>query len=377
MNDAPPTLLRVDISTHWFFLPPLTAVFTGMVVALFSSDIVVPVDDALWGLLGLLFAVSTVLYGIFIRKNFLKGLFPLQLIAQGLLLCPLSLRFGARMFQWVGVTMTICGAVVLVVIYYRSHAEALGPTDAAPGFDFDKLPLPCAITDGEGNVLCVSDALLQLAEVPRAAVIGMKITFFLPLDRDKDNIEMGGKKWRILRSLMEEGIFCFQLEEVREEVRDAVATPPEEYSLIDAVTSLYTRTYAAKRVEEELYRIRRYQQRMSAALLRMVFQGNNVGTKEDDIFNAYCKFVRANTRASDISCLAGARDILLVLPETQLDKAEEAVSRLVDFVPHIQEQLADFDGAAEIQENVVFWGPPSEDTLFEQVLEKLDKALAT
>jgi HKD family nuclease len=58
-----------------------------------------------------------------------------------------------------------------------------------------------------------------------------------------------------------------------------------------------------------------------------------------------------------------------------LDKAEEVISRLADFVPHVQEQLADFNGAAEIQESVAFWGPSSEDTFFDQVLEKLDRAL--
>jgi GGDEF domain-containing protein len=373
MSDTPPILLRVDISTHWFFLPPFAAFLTMMVVALFSSETSTPVDDSLWALLGLLFVVSTVLYGIFIRKKFFKGLFSIQLIAQGLLLCPLSLRFGARMFQWLGVTMAVCGAVVLVVIYYRSHTDPPAQADATASLEFDKLPLPCVVTDGEGNVLSISDALLQLAQIPRAAAIGTKITAFLPLD--KSDIDIGGKKWQIFQASMQNGMYCFQLGEVR----DVIVTPPSymegENSFVDAATSLYTRSYAVKRVEEELYRIRRYQRQMSAALLRMVFQGKNVPAKEDDIFNAYCRFIRAHTRAIDVSCLVGTRDILLILPEMPLDKAEEVIGRLTDFVPHVQEQLADFDGAAEIQESVAFWGPSSEDTLFDQVLEKLDKAL--
>jgi GGDEF domain-containing protein len=373
MSGTPPTLFRVDIPTHWFFLPPITALFTVMVVGLFSSGTSIPVDDALWGLFGLLFVVSTVLYGIFIRKKFFKGLFSIQLIAQGILLCPLSLRFGARMFQWLGVTMAVCGAVVLVVIYYRSHTDPPAQAEATASLDFDRLPMPCVVTDGEGSVLSISDALLQLAQIPRAAAIGTKITAFLPLG--KDNIDMGGKKWQVFQASMQGGMYCFQLGEVR----DVIVTPPSniegENVFIDAATSLYTRPYAMKRVEEELYRVRRYQQQMSAALLRMVFQGKDVSAKEDDIFNAYCRFIRAHTRAIDISCLVGARDILLILPEMPLDKAEEVISRLADFVPHVQEQLADFDGAAEIQESVAFWGPSSEDTFFDQVLEKLDRAL--
>jgi GGDEF domain-containing protein len=278
------------------------------------------------------------------------------------------------MFQWLGVTMAICGAVVLVVIYYRSYIAPPERADApAPLSVLDRLPLPCAVTDGEGNILSVSDTLLQLAQIPRMAAIGMKITLVLPLDRD--DVEMGGKKWRIFQASMQDGTYCFHLEEIR----DAAAPwhTEEKTAFTDPATSLYTRAYAAKRVEEELYRVRRYQRWMSAALLRMVFQGNNAPAKEDDIFNAYCKFIRANTRAIDIPCLVGARDILVILPETPLDKAEEAIGRLVDFVPHVQQQLAGFDGAAEIQERVAFWGSPSEDSLFDQVLEKLDKALGT
>jgi PAS domain-containing protein len=375
MSDTPPTLFRVDISTHWLFLPPFMALPTVMLVTLFSSDTSTPVDDALWGLLGLFFGVLTVLYGIFIRKNFFKGLFPVQLIAQGILLCPLSLRLGARMFQWLGVTMAICGAVVLVVIYCRSEAAPPDHADATASLEFDRLPMPCVVTDGEGIVLSVSDALLQLAQIPRSAVIGAKITAFLPLD--KDNIDMGGKKWKIFQASMQRGMYCFQLGEVHDVIVTQPSSMEGENAFVDAATSFYARAYAVKRVEEELYRIRRYQQRMSAALLRMVFQGNNVSAKEDEIFNAYCRFIRAHTRAIDISCLAGTRDILLILPETPLDKAEEAVGRLVDFVPHVQEQLAGFDGAAEIQERVAFWDSSSEDTLFDQVLEKLDKALKT
>jgi GGDEF domain-containing protein len=375
MNDAPPNLLHLNISARWFFLPPFIALFTVAITALFSSDTSIPVDDAIWGLVGLLFVILTVLYGIFIRKNFSKGLFSVQLIAQGLLLCPLSLRFGARMFQWLGVTMAICGAVVLVVVYYRSHTALTNLASVMAPFALDRLPSPCVLTDGEGNILSISDALLRLTQQPRMTAIGGKITLFLPLD--KEIMDMGGKKWQIFQVPMRDGTYYFQLEEIR----DTASTPPlrveGESALVDAATSLYTRPYAVKRVEEELYRIRRYQRWMSAVLLRMVFQGNNMPGKEDAIFNAYCKFIRSNTRAADISCLAGPRDILVVLPETQLDKAEEMVGRLVDFVPHIQEQLADFDGAAEIQERVAFWGSPSEDTLFNQILEKLDKTSET
>ncbi|MDR1977404.1 MAG: hypothetical protein LBQ42_01585 [Synergistaceae bacterium] len=373
MSDAPVNIFTLDISPRWFSLPPFIAIFTVMATSLFSSGASVPVDEALWGLVGLLFVILTVLYGLFIRQDFPKGLFPVQLIAQGLLLCPLSLRFGARMFQWLGVTMTVCGAVVLVVLYYRSRIVSPDGGYVMVPPELDKLPLPCAYTDKEGNVLSVSDALLQLAQMPRTIATGGKITSLLPLDQD--TIDMEGKTWKILQTPLGNDTYYFQLEEVRDGVVTLPSHAEGEIAFVDAATSLCTRTYAARRVGEELYRIRRYQRWMSAALLRMVFRGNNAPAKEDEIFNAYCRFIRATTRVTDISCLVGPRDILAVFPETQLDRAEEIMGRLADFVPHVQEQLAGFDGAAEIRECVAFWGSPSEDVLFEQVLEKLDKAL--
>jgi GGDEF domain-containing protein len=269
--------------------------------------------------------------------------------------------------------MAVCGAVILTVIYYRSYAVLPDQAEATTSLEFDRLPLPCVVTDSEGRVLSVSDALLQLAQIPRASAIGAKVTTFLSLD--KNDIDMGGKKWQIFQTSMPNEMYCFQLGEVRDVIVTPSSYTEEENSFVDAATSLYTRSYAVKRVEEELYRVRRYQQQMSAALLRMIFQGKNMPAKEDDIFNAYCRFIRSHTRAIDVSCLVGTRDILLILPEMPLDKAEEVIGRLTDFVPHVQEQLTDFDGAAEIQESVAFWGPSSEDTLFDQVLEKLDKAL--
>jgi GGDEF domain-containing protein len=350
-----------------------------------SAGYYAPVDDAIWGLVGLLFVVLTVLYGLFIRRNFTKGLFPVQLIAQGILLCPLSLTWGARMFQWVGVTLAVCGAVVLVAIYYRSRPRSTssgrihGP-ESSPNFTplLASLPLPFAVTDGEGNIVAVSDALLQLTQKNRASTEGEKITSILPLDKEK--IDLAGKSWRILQAAMKqistgEAGYYFQLEEMR----DVAVTLPShaggEANFTNPVTSLYTRAYAEKQVDGELYRIRRYQRGVSAALVRMIFQGNNPFSQEDEIFNAYCRYLRSNTREADIPCLVGPRDLFLVMPEVSLEQAEMAVGRLADFVPHVQKELAGFDGAAEIHQEVAFFDSSSGDLSFDRVLEKLDAAL--
>jgi GGDEF domain-containing protein len=377
MSDISLNPLTFGLSVQWFFLPPFIAPFTVIVAILFASDASTPVDNSVWWLVGLLFIVLTVFYGICIRRHLFKGFLPVQLAAQGLLLCPLSLSFGAQMFQWVGVIMTICGAVILLTFYYKTYILLSSDvkTTGAASSEFDNLPLPCAVTDSNGNVLFMSDALLQLVQVPRAAIIESKITSFLP--SDKNNVDMGGKTWRILHAPMQGGKHCFQLEEVRNKVVTSPIHGEENNVFIDAATSLCTRFYAIKRVEEELYRVRRYQRGMSVALLRMTFLGSNEPAEADNIFKAYCKFVRAHTRVADIPCLVAMRDILMILPETSLENAEEVIGRLVNVNPRVQEELAPFDGLFKVRESVAYWESTSEDSFFDQVLEKLDMALGT
>ena len=88
----------------WATIPPVVAIITIMLArSMGGGNIVGEVDLAIWGLVWLLFIVMSVLYGLFIINGFNIGLLPLQALAQGILLCPMSIVYGARMFQWLGV----------------------------------------------------------------------------------------------------------------------------------------------------------------------------------------------------------------------------------------------------------------------------------
>ena len=385
-----------SFSIHWISLPPFVAILTVLVVGFFSSGPPAPVDESVWGLVGLLFAVLTVIYGIFIRLDFYRGFFPVQLIAQGLLLCPLSLRMGARMFPWVGVTMAVCGSVVLVVVYWQSRSELLSQLAMLPLPELPELPLPFALTEKNGKILFASEFLLRLTNQSREEAMEKEIGVLLPLD--KEVFELGGKKWRVLHTVMQEtqemnafplikelpfakdvlsdggSMYFFQLEQVRNEPKTSSFTDGEG-DFIDSATTLYTRSFASRHAEEELYRIRRYHRTMSAALLRVVFLGTNDPSKEEEIFNAYCRFIRANTRETDISCLVGPRDVLVMMLETPIEGAKEVLSKLLDFVSHIERQLEGFDGAVEIRDGIAFFNEASGDLSFDQVLEKLNESL--
>jgi len=375
MNSSGPKVVSFDFSVHWLFIPPITAIFTILAAGLLSTGIPISVDPAIWGLVVLMFVLLTVLYGIFIKRDFLSGLFPVQLIAQGILLCPLALRMGGNMLQWVGVLLAICGAVVLVALYYRPQAE-LGLPYVMPQTELDALPLPFAITDDKGYIISASDFLLRLLQKTRAAINGKKINSLLSLDTETASV--GGKEWKILRTPMEDGTQYFQLEEVR----DAPVTLPLNFSddFVDSATSLYNRSYAVKRVEEELYRIYRYKRWMSAALLRVLFQENEASSssnvkKEDEIFNAYCRFINSSTRETDISCLVGPTDILLVMPETQLEGAQDVVGKLTNITAHLKEETAGSNCAVKIHEGVVFFSASSGILDFDRMMAKLDEAL--
>jgi diguanylate cyclase (GGDEF)-like protein len=369
MSRAGSNQVTVNFSMEWLFAPPFVAIITVIVTGLFSTGVVVPVDPAIWGLVGLMFVFLTVLYMIFVKQDFSRGLFAVQLIAQGILLCPLSLRMGAQMFQWIGVVLASCGAVLLVEMYRRSRVDRDQPAPyVMPQLELDTLPLPFVITDNKGYMISASDLLLQLMQKSRSAIIGQKISTLLPIDRETINIE--GKEWRILRTHMDDGTRYFQLEEAHG-VSVTVPTQTSEDGIVDQSTSLFNRRYAVKRIEEELYRVYRYKRILSAALLRVDFveSGASQGLshqQEDDIFNSYCRFVRESTRETDILCLVGPRDILVTMPETSLDGANDVVSKLLDHTA---------GGSMEIRYGTAFFNASSEQADFDRLMEKLDDAL--
>ena len=375
MKSVKSNVVTINFSMHWLFMPPAVAVFTIILTGFFPSGSVITVNPAIWGLAGLMFVLLTVLYGIFIKQYFFGGLFPVQLMAQGILLCPLSLRMGVLMLSWVGVLLTICGAVILVALYYRSRANRTLP-QAEPKSELAALPLPFAITDAKGCIISASDSILRLMQKARSSVNEENIRALLPLD--KETVGMGGKEWRILQAPMKDGTHYFQLEEVRDVTVTLSANAGNNNSFIDSATSLYTQSYAIRRVEQELYRIYRYKRWMSAALLRVNFLESEASygsssEKENELFNSYCRFISSKTRETDISCLVGPCDILIVMPETQLDGAQDVVSKLLDFTANLKEEAQGFGGAMEIHERTVFFNASSGVLDFDRLMEKLDE----
>lgn len=310
---------------QWVFLPPFVAIPTVLAArSLGSPSAAEPVDTSLWGLAGLLFVVLTVLYALFILQGRRTGFVPVQLMAQGILLCPLALSLGARMLQWLGVTMAVCGAVVLLALYYRHLGDPEPPVEEPEETLRDTdLPVPFAITDRDGNILSISDALLHLAGVPREAVPTVGITRFL--SPGEDTVRLADRTWNVLQQPMKDDRFYFQLEP---RTLGDLPQPPAD-AFVDPETGLCSYDYAMRRLEEELYRVGRYKDRLSAALVRVAFPSTPQGEAQaETAFKAYCRAVSGSLRASDIAFLSGPRDIFLLLPEGADDAAEAVIAKL-------------------------------------------------
>ena len=306
----------------WLFLPPIVAIPTILVVRSLGSPLESgPVDASLWGLIGLLFITLTALYALFILQGAKSGYIPVQLIAQGLLLCPLSVSFGARL-QWVGVTMAVCGAVVLTTLYYYRPHKAVSIEKPEEGVQDSDLPVPFAVTDGVGNILAISDALLELAGISREAALSLNIAMLLP--PGAGTAMLGEKAWNVHQQPMKNGRICFRLEP--KTLPDAA---PQAVSFVDSVTGLHTRNYAMQRLEEELYRVRRYGHFLTSVLMRISFPPSSDSDPwVEDAFRAYCCAVHASLRTSDIAFSTGPRDIFLILIDTDNDAAEVVITKL-------------------------------------------------
>ncbi|MBQ7262327.1 MAG: PAS domain-containing protein, partial [Synergistaceae bacterium] len=176
----------------WATLPPIVSIATiSLARAMGSALAAVSVDASIWGLVAVTFVILTALYALFIVHGFHVGLLPLQAVAQGILLCPLSLSLGARMFDWAGATMAVCGAAVLAVLYHRTQirhlyeaAEAEVEAIARVGEMQLHIPVAFAVTDGEGTIVSISDAMLKAAGLVRGEAVGQSIAVILTPGED-------------------------------------------------------------------------------------------------------------------------------------------------------------------------------------------------
>ena len=328
----------------WVTLPPVVSIFTIMLArSMGAGSIVGEVDLAIWGLVWLLFIILSFLYGMFITNGFSVGLPSLQALAQGIILCPMAIVYGARMFQWLGVLLAVCGAAALAVAYNQTQLEKNRPQVKEVENDMRRLPLNYVITDETGSILNFSDDMLNLLDISLADIMGKNISdWFSPVAK---TAEINDKIWDIERKSIDNGHrFYFELNPKGLPVTsDGAETESDtdsgsaghELQFIDPDTKLHTYNYGFARISDELYRAGRYNHPVSAVMIRIVFPQL---LPDEDMekyirpFRAYCERVKRETRQSDTVIQAGEFQILIMLSECSGRDAEAAIERFISLV---------------------------------------------
>ena len=324
----------------WLAFPPVIAIPTIMLArAMGEGSVVGEVDLAIWGLVWLLFIILCFLYGLFIANGFGVGLVPLEALAQGILLCPMSIVYGARMFQWLGVIMAVCGAAALLVVYNQAENERNKIVPVEVENDVKQIPLNFVITDETGAILNVSEDMLKVLNVERINTVGKNISdWFSPVSK---TAEINEKIWDVKRIGMDNGRrFYFEVTpkglpvgEENSESQSSDSGQPVQF--IDPDTQLHSYRYGLARISDELYRAGRYNHPVSAVMIRVVFPQL---LPDDDMekyvrpFRAYCARVIKDLRQSDTAIQTGEFQLLAVLSECPYQMVENVSERLTAIV---------------------------------------------
>ena len=321
----------------WITIPPVVAIATIMLArAMGAGSIVGEVDLSIWGLVWLLFIVMSVLYGLFIANGFNVGLVSLQALAQGILLCPMSIMYGARMFQWLGVILAVCGAAALVVAYNQTEAERSKVVVLEVEDDLKQLPVNFAITDETGAILNLTNDMLDVLGISRVNMLGKNISdWFSPVSK---TAEINGKIWDIKRISIENGKrFYFELTPkglptgTESSEGEAQASGGEAIQFIDPDTQLHMFRYGFARISDALYSAGRYSEPVSAIVLRLVFPQL---LPTDDMekyvrpFRAFCARVKQDLRQTDTAIQTGEFQIMILLSHCPYQMVQNVIDRM-------------------------------------------------
>lgn len=352
----------------WVTFPPVISIATIMLArSMGEGTIVGGLDLSVWALVWLIFIILSILYALFIINGFNIGLISLQALAQGIILCPMSIAYGARMFQWLGVLLAVCGAAALVVAYNQAEAEKRIIVPKEVENDMRQLPINFAITNETGAILNLTDGMLEILGLSLADIMGKNISdWFSPVAK---TAELHEKIWDVKRKSLDNGRrFYFELTQKGLPVGEEGAETPETVinadpaAFIDPDTKLHTYNYGFARITDELYRLGRYSRPLAALMIRVVFPSL---LPDDDMekyvrpFRAYCARVKADLRQSDTVIQTGEFQFLIVLSESDARDAEGVAERLVAIVNALVPTFDEFRNVTVLNVIEAFESPNS------------------
>lgn len=369
----------------WAAFPPVVAIFTIMLArAMGEGTIVGEVDLSVWGLAWLTFIILSVLYGMFIGNGFGVGLIPLEALAQGILLCPMAVAYGARMFEWLGVLLAVCGAAALVVEYNQAESERSKIVPVEVENDIKRIPVNFLITDETGQVLNLSEEMLKLLNISRLDSIGKNVSeWFNPVAK---TAEINGKIWDIKRVPIEETRkFYFELNPKTlptnvDESSDGNFSDGQSIMLIDPDTKLHTYGYGVARISDELYRAGRYPNHpICALMIRIVFPQllpDDDMDKYTSPFRSYTARLMREIRQTDTAIQTGEFQVLVILAECPSHLVDTIADRLTAITNALCPTFDVFYNATVLTVHEGFEGPnnlPSAQELIDKLTQAMTK----
>ena len=187
--------------------------------------------------------------------------------------------------------------------------------------------------------------MLDAIDELRDEFIGKNISeFFSPVSK---TAQIKDKFWDITRKMLDNGHrYYFELHEKGLPTGDTNQTEGETAQTQNAITffdpdtKLHTYQYGMARINDDLYRLERYERPLSAILIRVVFPKllpDEDMSKYVEPFNAYCQLLKLNIRATDTAIQLDDTQIAIILPECEKSLGESVAERLMSLVNNLCE----------------------------------------
>lgn len=366
-------------SGSWLSVPPIPTIMVIVALLPFSDPSNrLYMGATFWLFVALIYLSISSGYAICLMRKITLGLFPLQLLAQGIALLVLPLGMGAPYgLSWIGLAMSFAGTISLL----QKVASALSPRnkDNTPAVEekrdiSKRIPLPSLDTDLDGNILSINDDMARLLDVSEEFLLGQSAKNIFP--EDMDRVDIGGKGWQVLRKNLDESKLICLVEEI-ESPKSSKDTKNND--MIHDPTGLYSHTYADIMAPSEIKRSVRYRRWLSIVMIRLSFRydGEESADKvwEEQILNEYGAFVKRHTRECDLGFFIGGGYFLILLPETPNAGAKIAASKLKKLPDDIRDKFEEKDSVSAVIFTSLYHCSGNEKVDYHTVMKKLEENL--
>jgi hypothetical protein len=322
----------------WLSFPPLISFILLILSALFHSRAAeVHVPEMVWGMTIAAYMCLCALWLFFTIRAENRYNQGISILTQGLLLPVMAMRFGVTFMSWIGLVFFLAGLMMVFFYATRRGKSATHPQQSAEAGEvssfkrvdalLEKLDMPACYTDNNGTVAWATSGFCEAVGRDPDSVMGRVISDLLPMDSEEAVLESG--KW-LMTQEKEGSRHYFSLRRTHD---SKPAPAPDDRSIYDKATGLYTDYYRKIRGPEEVGRAQRYKRPLSGLLIGLSFEpANDLKLPNEQkimLDNAFKSRVQSVLRTTDCGFLLQDGRIQLLLPETPQAGAKTLLNRIM------------------------------------------------